>query len=172
MYITGKRIRIGIGEGVVVKPPCIVMAEGLGSCVALVLYDIQSGIGGMAHIMLPGSSEYRHKKSGGGESELFAPYYCADTAISALLEELQNNGAQAQNIIAKMAGGARMFPTYNGTETGIGGQNIACIRWFLKKKLIPLVGEDIGGDYGRSVEFHAYNGKLVVTAVGKEPIEI
>ncbi len=165
---TVTKIRVGIGEGAVAKAPGIIIAEGLGSCVALVLYDIKQGVGGMAHILLPTSSEYKSRKSG-----VFSPYLYADTAIDALLKELRcQNGTLLPNVVAKIVGGARMFPVYNGIGTGIGEQNVTHIRHYLKKNLVPLASEDVGGNHGRSVEFHVHSGKIIVTAIGKEPREI
>ena len=149
------------------KSPGIIVAEGLGSCISLVLYDVSCGLGGMAHILLPCSSECKKTKNG-----VFPPYWYADSAIDALLKELQGMGALTHNIIAKMVGGARMFPVYNGTGISIGEQNVAHIRHLLKKRLIPLVSEDVGGSHGRSVEFYVHSGKLVVMAIGKESLEI
>lgn len=151
-----------------VKAPGVIMAEGLGSCVALALYDVKHGIGGMAHILLPSSSEYKSKKN-----VALSPYLCADTAIEALLKELRSqSGTRLPNVIAKIVGGARMFPSYNGTEAGIGEQNIIAIRRILKKMFIPVAGEDVGGSHGRSAEFYVHSGKIIVTAIGKEIVEI
>ncbi len=160
-------IRVGIGEGAVARSPDIIIAEGLGSCVALCLYDVLQGVGGMAHIMLPHSSECKSRKN-----NVPLPYLYGDFALDALLNEMEKSGAHRHNVIAKMAGGARMFPVYNGASTSIGEQNIACIRELLKTRLIPLVGADVGGSHGRSVEFHVQSGKLVIMAIGRELREI
>ncbi len=160
-------IRVGIGEGAVARSPEIIVAEGLGSCVALCLYNVLQGVGGMAHIMLSHAPECKNRKD-----IIFPPYLYADSALDALLKELEKSGAHRHNVIAKMAGGARMFPVYNGACDGIGEQNIACIRELLKKRFIPLVGADVGGGHGRSVEFHVQSGKLVIMAIGRELMEI
>ncbi len=162
------KIRVGIGKGAVAKAPGVIIAEGLGSCVALALYDVKHGLGGMAHILLPSSSEYKSGKTG-----VFSPYLYADTAIDALLKELRyQNGTSLSNVVAKIIGGARMFPIYNDASTGIGEQNILQIRSLLKRNLISLIGEDIGGSHGRSVEFYLDSGRVVIKALEKEDREI
>lgn len=160
------KIRVGIGEGSVAKAPGVIIAEGLGSCVALALYNVKHGLGGMAHILLPTSLEYKS-----GKTRVFSPYLYADTAIDALLKELHYEGG-SHNAIAKMVGGACMFPVYNGTYAGIGEQNITVIRRILKKMFIPVAGEDVGGTHGRSVEFYLDSGRVVVKALGKDDMEI
>lgn len=159
-------IRVGIGEGAVARPPCIIIAEGLGSCIALCLYDALQGVGGMAHIMLPHSSEYKSRTDNGSS------YWYADSAIDGLLKELEKSGAHRHNIIAKMVGGACMFPLYNNGSAGIGEQIITCTRELLKNSLIPIASMDVGGSHGRSAEFHVHSGKIIVTTIGKEVLEI
>ena len=158
-----QKIVVGMGDGVVARQPHTVSCLGLGSCVAVVLYDTRQRIGGMAHIMLPVAK---------GINKLPSPYHCSDTAIDSLLEELSNRGSRRQDIVAKIAGGARMFACDNGSQPGIGQQNIASIKSILAMKGIPLVGKDIGGNYGRSIQFHLDSGKVIVKAVGKKAREI
>jgi chemotaxis protein CheD len=152
------RIQVAMGEGVVASAPHIVLSSGLGSCVAVVLYDAQRRIGGLAHIMLPDSASVNGRRS---------PYQCADTAIAVLLERLQSRGAVRRGIVAKMVGGARMFSCYESPNTGIGDQNITSVKHILRREQIALIGEDTGGHHGRSVEFHLDSGRVVVTAIGR-----
>src|ERR1700730_10530533 len=94
------RIKVGMGEGVVTIDPKVVLASGIGSCVVVTLYDRQRKIGGVAHIMLPDSASVRGPRGS---------YHCADTAIVVLREGLRSRGAHPDDLVAKMAGGARMF---------------------------------------------------------------
>ncbi len=152
-------IEVGIGNGAVASHPYILTSAGLGSCVVVALYDTERSIGGTAHIMLP---EYPGGSSNG-------KYAYADTAIEKLLKEMQDRGASLENIVAKVAGGARMFYCdENDKEKSIGEQNVAGVRKLLKKMRIKVAGEDTGGNHGRSVEFYLDTGKLVVKALGGE----
>ena len=151
-------VTVGMGHGVVTMAPHIVSCQGLGSCVVVAIYDARRKIGGIAHIMLPDSKELNgyHK-----------PYECADTAIAKLLEGLQNEEANLKNLSAKIVGGASMFASGEDSNMSIGEQNIMSIKSILRKKGIPLMGADVGSNYGRSIEFHLDSGKLIVMAIGK-----
>jgi chemotaxis protein CheD len=59
-----------------------------------------------------------------------------------------------------------MFSYYQ-SNPNIGELNIKCVKQMLMKKGIPLVGEDVGGNYGRSVEFHLDSGKLIIWSIGR-----
>jgi chemotaxis protein CheD len=174
------RIQVAIGEGVVASAPGIVLSSGLGSCVAVILYDTRRKIGALAHIMLPAQLRnaecgMRNEQSAMRGSAIRNPkttFQFADTAIAVLLERLQSRGAVRRDIVAKMVGGARMFSCYENPDTGIGKQNITSVRHILQRERIALIGEDTGGHHGRSVEFHLDSGRVIVTAIGREKREI
>ena len=175
-------IEVSMGDGVVTRTPHIIWSKGLGSCVVVVLYDTRRKIGGLAHIMLPDSSQMQNPdcRMGNPKSTFDnrhstidnSSYRCADTAIAALLEGLQSKGATLQDMVAKMVGGARMFSDYNGSSTSVGAENIMSIKHILRRERIPLMGQDVGGNYGRSIEFHLDSGKVIVKAIDKEDREI
>jgi len=148
-----------MGEGVVERGPLVVSSPGIGSCVVVALYDGRRGVGGLAHVMLPESD---------GVSGCVGDYWCADTAIDALLARLLSRGAAPADLVAKMAGGARMFATYGNGSPAVGARNILSVKRILARKGIPLVGSDVDGHHGRSVLFHLPSGRLVVKALGKE----
>jgi len=152
-----------MGEVAVAGAPSIISSLGLGSCVAVALYDTRRRIGGLAHIMLPGSASFNGSQS---------PCGYADPAITALLKALRIKGAVRKDIVAKMVGGARMFSNYGDSSKGIGGQCIESIKDILKREQIPVIGEDTGGHHGRNIEFYLDTGRVVVSAIGKEDKEI
>ena len=157
------RFEVTMGNVVVAKTPHSILCRGLGSCVALVLYDTRRKIGGVAHIMLPGSNE---------GSGLNRPCMHAGIATAFLLEHLDEKGAVRGNIVAKIVGGASMFA--NGGDSGptIGEQNIISIRHILNQERIPLMGRDVGGNYGRSIQLYLDSGKVTVSSVGRGSKEI
>jgi chemotaxis protein CheD len=147
-----------MGEGVLAGGSQIVVSAGIGSCVVVTLYHPSRRIGGFAHVMLPDSREVH------GSCPVF---HCADTAVAALLKELRDKGVDASGLVAKMVGGAKMFSSYDNGSSGMGAQNIQSIKQILEREKIPLVGFDVAGHHGRSVEFHLASGQLVVRTLEK-----
>lgn len=163
-----QRTNIGMGEGAVAESPSVLIASGLGSCVALILCDKGKKIGGMAHIMLPYSGMIHSPVA----VDLYPPFWFVDTAVYTLLDGLLRRGAFLRHIEAKASGGACMFPVYNGESLGIGEQNVESIRGILTAMQIPITGWEVGGHHGRSVEFYLESDRVVIKAVGKEDKEI
>lgn len=161
-------LTIAMGEGAVAAAPDMIKAVGCGSCVILALYDAKMKVGGLAHIMLPASSV----RAGGPALDGDEAYQCADTAVSRLLDEMRRMGASRKDIVARMAGGAAMFPSYSAGSAGIGRQNVEGLKDVLERAGIPLAVWDTGGSHGRNVEFHMDSGRVVVTAFGMEDREI
>lgn len=132
---------------------------GLGSCVAIVLYDAQARVGGMAHILLPDPEMSRDRQN---------PARFPETAVPALLERMVAQGADARRVTARIAGGASMFANLvpRGTAT-IGARNVEATRRALTAAGLLLVAEDVGDDYGRSVYLHLGDGRVEVRSLSR-----
>lgn len=134
----------------------------LGSCVGVCLYDSKKKIAGLSHVMLP-----EQKKS------LSNPKKYADTAIEILIQEMEEEGAERDNLTAKIFGGAKMFILPgSGMMAKIGDDNIAKVRDVLDNSGIKIQGEDVAGTSGRTIEFSAESGSVKVKILGKEEIEV
>lgn len=158
-------IQVGMAELNVIQGEGMLKTSGLGSCIGLVLYDLQCKAAGMAHMMLPSSSIARAKQM--NEAKFI------DTAIPALIHSLVELGASRKRLSAKMAGGSQMFALTASTETmRIGSRNISACRELLTVYGIQLVAEDTGGHYGRTIEFNCATGKLFVRSVNQGSKEI
>jgi chemotaxis protein CheD len=147
----GVQYFVGMAELRLGSAPDTLTIVGLGSCVAITLYDRKQKIGAMAHAMLPTSHA-------GERTPRFA-----DTAVELLLEEFSKKGILPSQLTAKLAGGADMFPTLaKDASQNIGLRNAEVAKEALKKYGIRVTGEDLGGDHGRSIHFHLEDGLLVV----------
>lgn len=135
----------------------------LGSCVAVILYDPQSKIFGLAHVMLP-------KSHGDQEAD---PGKHVDTAIPLLLQKMNVPLGQTFRLKAKLTGGANMFPKVSGNPMmQIGKQNIQAAQEALRKLNIQVVSEDLGGTKGRQVIIDTKEEKILVNDIGSQPREL
>jgi len=155
----GNVVKVGMADLNICKAPDIITTLGLGSCIGLTLYDPVTKIGGMVHYMLPDSTQVRNNTN-------IAKF--ADTGIEELLKRVTAAGANRSRLVAKIAGGAKMFETTGGSNIGnIGARNAEAAKAILKQKGIRLIAEDTGLNYGRTVELHCETGEFYIKSVGK-----
>lgn len=152
-------IKVGMADLKAGKSPDSIISYGLGSCVGIALYDAQAKVGGLAHIMLPDSTQAR-------ASDNQAKF--ADTALPLLLDQVLRLGASRSRITAKIAGGSQMFSFVQATDImRIGDRNAEAVRTVLKNLSIRLLTEDCGGSYGRTVELLLDSGVFLIKTVDK-----
>jgi chemotaxis protein CheD len=136
----------------------VLITLGLGSCVGIALYDATARAGGLAHVLLPSPSL--------GRKSADQPAKFPQTAIPALLAEMAQLGADRRRLTARLVGGASMFA--NLAPPGsiqMGERNLVASREVLNAHGIPITGESVGGDFGRSVRFVVGEGRIHVRSV-------
>jgi chemotaxis protein CheD len=151
-------VRVKVADYAVRRGSDILATIGLGSCVAIALYDRESRTGGLAHILLPSMSMSRETSN---------PAKFPETIVPIMLAEMRALGmAPSARVLAKIAGGASMFGSLvGGTGINVGERNVAATKDALAAAGIQLVGEDTGLDYGRSVYFHLADGRMEVRSL-------
>ncbi|AWK50911.1 chemotaxis protein CheD [Clostridium beijerinckii] len=157
-------IKVGIADLNLVLDPGSIMTIGLGSCIGIALYDKILKVAGLAHIMLPDSTQFKNNTN---------PMKFADLAIPLLIEKMEEQGCKKRNLIAKIAGGASMFNfSDKSIISDIGKRNAEAVKKTLKDKLIPIVAEETGGNKGRTMILQASDGKVILKVVGLGIIEL
>lgn len=157
-----KIITVGIADMKYTRNEGILITYALGSCVGICLYDPVVKVAAMVHIMLPAMLE------GSNDKNL---YKFADTGIRATVKKMEAFGAIKSRITAKIAGGAKMFDVPSGSGLGnIGLRNIESVREVLKLERIPIISEDVGENYARTLIFDSSNGMGVIRTYGKKEI--
>lgn len=150
-------LRVGGSEDVLVT-------IGLGSCIAIVLHDPAAQVGGLAHVLLPSPALSRRAQN---------LAKCPQTAVPLLLEQMARLGASPRRITARIAGGASMFAALAAPGTvNMGERNVVATRNALMSHDIPLVAQDVGADYGRTVRFRVADGRVDIESVshGTRPL--
>ncbi|HTE48779.1 MAG TPA: ATP-binding protein [Candidatus Paceibacterota bacterium] len=146
-------IDVATGEVKSAKAPARLQCLAVGSCVAVILYDEEKKIGGIAHVMLP---SYIENKENIGDAEALKH---ANTAIHELIKQVRELGSPiGRSLTARLVGGAYLIPN----TSDIGKENIAAVQKILLELGIAVTDEYIGGDAGRSVLFDVATGELEI----------
>jgi chemotaxis protein CheD len=128
----------------------VLHSSGIGSCIAITLYDPVKRVGALAHPMLP-VLDVRHTS-----------LRFVEPAIDAMINTLKTLGGVKSRAQAKIVGGAHMFSVFDEQEESIGLQNAQAAKHKLEKEGIVIIANDTGGNVGRSVTFDLKTGLLEV----------
>lgn len=145
---------VTVADWAVDRGDAVLVTLGLGSCVAVVLYDAESGVGGMAHFLLPSQSLARDREK---------PAKFPETGVPFLVDRLREAGAVQRRLRARVVGGASMFANLSASSVAaVGERNVQATREALDRAGIPILAEDTGKDYGRSVYAFLDSGRVEV----------
>ena len=156
---------VSIGEIVVSNTPEeILVAYGLGSCVAVCLYDPVAGVGGMLHALLP---TVPHSSGARRPQDNHAKF--VDQGIPVLLEAIQEAGARRSRLVVKLAGGANVLsaPGLNGA-LNIGQRNVQTAESVLQRAGLHIRASATGGKIGRTVKLRVHDGQVTVRSIGQK----
>ena len=140
----------------------VLVAYGLGSCVAVCLYDPVAQVGGMLHALLPSAP------NNNGNSPTPSAKF-VDQGMPLLIESLLKQGARRNRLIAKLCGGARVLsaPGFDDGVLNIGERNVQAAEAALGAAGLRIQAQDTGGRLGRTVKFHVANGRVTVRNLGQ-----
>jgi chemotaxis protein CheD len=160
---TTESVRVGVGD-LAVTDGATLTSSGLGSCVGIAVYvDGASLVAGLLHAMLPAADEATQ-----GRFDMPAKY--VDAGLEALVTRLEDAGADRSRLVAKVAGGSEMLDV--AVTEPVGRRNVDAARDCLSRLSVPVQAEDVGGDYGRSLEFAPSTGTLRVTNADGDTVRL
>lgn len=141
----------GLGEIQVSNDPNHVLScLGLGSCIGISAYDPVAKVGAMVHVVLPHCNDPEAEKT---------PVKYANTALPAMLKEMEKKGAVKGRIVIKIAGGAKIISTIPARSLlDIGERNCEAVKAALAEHGFVVKAEDLRGNLGRSMWLHIDSG--------------
>lgn len=137
----------------------VLVAYGLGSCVAVCLYDLQARVGGMLHALLP---------SANGNGRGGKPTKYVDQGVPLLVEKLLSMGAKRHRLAATLCGGAWMLSGSEDLQRHIGALNVRAAQAALQAEHIRIKARATGGNTGRTVKLMLADGTVMVKALGED----
>jgi len=129
----------------------------LGSCVAVCLRDRHTGMGGMNHFLLPSDNNFAEAGLF-TESARYGVY-----AMELLINHLLKMGANRNRLEAKVFGGGNVLRGL--TVNNVGQRNAEFVLDYLHLEQIPIVAQDLLGDYPRKVYFFPDTGQVLVKKI-------
>lgn len=123
----------------------------LGSCVAACIRDVDAGVGGMNHFMLPEDG----RRDRLGPSARYGTY-----AMEILINHLLKSGARRSRLEAKVFGGGAVLASLASSH--VGSRNAEFVLDYLQTEKIPVVAKDLLDSYPRKVYYFPDTGRVLV----------
>ncbi len=156
-------VRAGPADFAVSRDPQAVLSAGpLGAGLGVCFYDPLARAGGLLHALLPDS---RLDPSRAAQQ----PGMFVDTGLAALLQNVQNLGARAENLLVCVAGGGRILE--EEADFDIGGQNCAALEAWLAGPGLKIHAAAVAGQASRILRLNLATGQVRVRlAAGEKDI--
>lgn len=139
------------------------VAYGLGSCVAVCLYDPVTKVSGMLHALLPTMPDNERVNG--------LPGKFVDQGVPLLLKAITASGAQQSRLVVHLCGGAQILNAPGFSKTlNIGERNIAAASAGLQAAGLRIKAQATGGNNGRTVKLYTVNGQITVKTLGQGEI--
>ena len=158
---TPQKVTVGIADMKMLQWNGELITYALGSCIGICLYDPGIKLAALIHIMLPLNMEAGRKNT----------MKYADTGIKETIRQLEGRGARKARMVAKIAGGAKMFEVSGNSGLGnIGQRNIDSVHMNLRKEGVRLISENVGGSVARTLSFFPEDGTGKIRAYGQPDV--
>ncbi len=134
----------------------LLVAHAIGSCIAIVAYDPEKRIGGIAHTMLPGRAP--------PDTNTIKTRYVYD-AFEELISQLEHAGAQKERLCFCIAGGGNVLKR---SDDLICQNNISSVTACIENAGFSIKAKSLGGTIRRKLRFDIDSG-ILYYAEGDEP---
>ena len=155
--MTTREISVDSGEVAVARGASVLRANAIGSCVVVVAYDPNAGVGAMAHVMLPGTAPDR------GDTN--RTRYAGD-AIEEMMRRMAALGAAANGMNVCLVGGAYIL---GEGQDSPGPEIVESLNTILHGHGIVPVATEVGGTQRRSCSLDVASGRLTYTVGDSGP---
>lgn len=146
-------VNVHAGDCFVTSKPDEVAATVLGSCISACIRDPIAQVGGMNHFLLPNST------SNDSSSARFGAF-----AMEFLINEILKRGGRRERLEAKLFGGGNVIKS----SALIGSRNAEFAAEYMQMEGIPVVSQDVGGQYPRKVRYLPVTGKALVRKLRRD----
>ncbi|HPG31883.1 MAG TPA: chemotaxis protein CheD [bacterium] len=155
-----KYINVNTGEAAYGGKDCVLICNGIGSCIAAAAIDEKNFFGYLAHIMLPGKAPENY-------DSLKTKY--AENAIERLIELMNENQTDLKTVKFNLIGAGNVLKKKDDT---ICEANINSTLEILAKRKLNIGQKILGGESRRAVKIDPGTNKIFYSEAGGEYLEL
>jgi chemotaxis protein CheD len=142
-------------------PDDVLVVFGLGSCVAICLYDPVKRVGTVLHALLPTAPNNKNSPQSN-------PAKFVDQGVPLLIDALGNPEVRRSRLHTYLCGGAQMLTIPGDDSLNIGARNVIAAEAALQAAGLKLRAQATGGNNGRTVKLHISSGQVTVKSLQQE----
>lgn len=146
-------VKLMTGDCYVTDEPRQMLVTILGSCVSACMRDPVIGVGGMNHMLLPGTGGSAKVKDDPGYSTRFGVF-----AMEELINGILKLGGRKDRLEVKIFGGGNVIKN----SAMIGTKNVTFVKEFLKNEGLKVSAEHVGGSLPRRIHYYPDTGKVMM----------
>jgi putative nucleotidyltransferase with HDIG domain len=159
---TIQHYHVASGSYYVSRQKPLVLDAYLGTCVGVALYDEETGVGGLIHLLLPEPLSL---------ASSFQPEKYASTGFPIFLRALYDEGASKNHLKAFIAGGALVGPIESADlELDIGGRTVDTVMSYLKEEKIQIEQSETGGFFTCCLSLNLANWQCRIEPAGGDKL--
>ncbi len=150
-------VAVGLGEFAVSdNRRDVIKTYGLGSCIAVIVYNRRRRYAGLLHVVYPDSAGNETRANN-------QPAYYVNTGVPLFLKKmgLPGNGNK-RDVLVRLAGGANVMDTQG--RFNIGKRNTLAVKRELWKVGLGVYSEDIGGTISRTTWIDVSTGEMTISS--------
>jgi putative nucleotidyltransferase with HDIG domain len=157
-----KKKYIPSGNYYISKASPLILQAILGTCVGVAIYDSESGVGGLIHLLLAEPASQYSKAN---------PERYASTGLPMFISALLDAGARKNKMKATVAGGALVGPvTEQDLNLDIGGNTAHVAKEILKQNQIYIENSETGGFFTCSLKLNLHEFQTIIEPAGFEQL--
>lgn len=156
-----EQIIVPIGGLYVTDKPVIIHTL-LGSCVSVTMYDSVNKIGGLNHIVLPGTFLERDYEQMMDERDCRYGIF----SLEKLLYEMEQLGSKRKNIVAKIFGGSLMGRS-DKSVIRVQESNVEFVEAFLSMARIKIIEKVVLQPEALKIYLNTSNGEVKIVRLKK-----
>jgi chemotaxis protein CheD len=143
-----KRMLVSIPAGgcYVTSDPDEVLTTILGSCVSACIRDVEAGVGGMNHFLLP---------EAGSEAPVDFGARYGSYAMEALINDILRRGGARNRLEIKLFGGAEVLSELSR----VGKRNIEFAERYFRNEHMAVAVRQLGGNRARRIQYFPDTGR-------------
>lgn len=126
----------------------------VGSCICACIRDVDLGVGGLNHFMLPLKGGYEDRNKVSSDAARYGHW-----AMEYLINQILDAGGRRRLLEVKVFGGGNVLHTLS---SDVGDKNVQFVFDYIYNENLKIKSKDVGGESARVILYYPKTGRVFV----------